>query len=303
MTGVNGENKPRLLRSGKGPQVLPRSGWTAPLTTFCAGVMAFLAVLTLAASFAADAVAEQWRADLSGVATVRLSTRDGDADARLKAVLEVLRTTPGISRVRVLSDTEQIALLEPWLGDGAGLEGLPAPQMIDVRLIGAGPDADALQARLDLTVSGVVYDDHAAWRAPLAAAAEALETMAIAASILVLLTVGAIVAFAARATLVANRHVVETVRLVGGEDQFIERAFVRRLMARAAAGAGAGAVVGTLAIFLLPDVDARDPALALALSPSILQWAIMLIGVPLLSVLVTWAAARAAVRLTLRAMP
>lgn len=299
----NGETRPRLLKPGNTPQVLPRGGWTAPLTTFCAGVMAFLAVLTLATSFAADRVAEQWRADLAGVATVRLSTRDGDAEARLKSVLEVLRTTPGISQVRVLSESEQRALLEPWLGEGAGLEGLPAPQMIDVRLIGAGPDAQALQGRLDLTVSGAVYDDHAAWRAPLAAAAEALETMAIAASILVLLTVGAIVAFAARATLVANAHVVETVRLVGGEDTFIERTFVRRLMGRAAAGAGAGAVIGTLAILLMPDVDTRDPALAVALGPSTLQWAMMLIGVPLLSVAVTWVAARGAVRLTLRAMP
>lgn len=303
MSSQNGSSRGRLLLPGNTPQVLPKAGWTAPLTTFCAGVMAFLAVLTLAAAFAADSVAEQWRADLAGVATVRLSTRDGDTDARLKSVLEVLRTTPGISRVRVLSDAEQIALLEPWLGEGAGLEGLPAPRMIDVRLIGAGPDPQALQGRLDLTVKGAVYDDHAAWRAPLAAAAEALETMAIAASILVLLTVGAIVAFAARATLVANSHVVETVRLVGGEDNFIERTFVRRLMGRAAAGAGAGAVIGTLAIFLLPDVDTRDPALSVALEPTGLQWGIMLIGVPLLSVLVTWIAARGAIRLTLRSMP
>ena len=297
------EERPRLLKPGKGPPVLPATGWTAPLTSFCAAVMAFLAVLTLAASFAADSVADQWRADLAGVATVRLSTRDGDVDSRTQAVLEVLRTTPGITRVRVLSDEEQLALLTPWLGEGAALEGLPAPRMIDVRLLGAGPDAKALQGRLDLTVAGAIYDDHAAWRAPLTSAAEALETMAIIASILVLLTVGAIVAFASRATLVANRHVVETVRLVGAQDAFIERAFVRQLMLRAAFGAGVGTLVGTFAIFLLPDVDTSDPTLALGLDPSGTQWLLLLLGVPVLSVLVTWVAARGAVRLTLRAMP
>ncbi|MEM1299635.1 MAG: cell division protein FtsX [Pseudomonadota bacterium] len=297
------DHKPRMLRPGKGPTVLPKSGWTAPLTSFCAGVMAFLAVLTLAASFAANAVAEQWRADLAGVATVRLSTRDGDVDARTKAVLEVLRTTPGIAQVRVLTAKEQTALLTPWLGEGAALSDLPSPRLIDVRLLGTGPDRQALQGRLDLTVSGAVYDDHSAWRGPLTTAAEALERMAIIASLLVLLTVGAIVAFAARATLIANRHVVETVRLVGAEDSYIERAFVRRLMARAAAGAGAGAAIGALAILMLPSVETGDAALALALEPSTLQWAVLILGVPILSVGVTWLAARGAVRLTLRAMP
>ena len=116
--------------------------------------MSFLAVLTLAAGLAAIRLADEWRADLAGVATVRVSPGEGDAEARVAAVTEVLRTTPGIARVRVLSDDEQAALLAPWLGDAAGMADLPAPRLIDITLDGAGPDADALQKRLDLTVRG-----------------------------------------------------------------------------------------------------------------------------------------------------
>lgn len=302
MTGPEAEGR-WPLKMGKGPAVLPSSGWTAPLTAFMSAVMAFLAVLTLTAALGADAVATQWRADLAGVATVRLSTGAGDPAGRIDAVLEVLRTTPGIARVRALTPDEQQALLTPWLGAGAGLSDLPAPQLIDVELLGRGPDAEALQGRLDLTIDGAVYDDHAAWRAPLISAASRLEMMALAASILVLITTGAIVAFAARATLLANRRVVETVRLVGAEDRFIGRAFVVRLVARAALGSAVGAVVGVAALWLLPNVDATDPALGLALKPSGQALAGLLVGIPLLSVLVTWVAARAAVRLTLRALP
>lgn len=302
MTGSPAEGQ-RRLQPGKGPPILPNTGWTAPLATFMAAVMAFLSVLTLAAALGADAVASQWRADLTGVATVRLSVGDGDVQERLEAVLEVLRTTPGIARVQVLDADEQRALLTPWLGEGIDIDDLPAPQLIDVVLTGRGPDAEALQGRLDLTVSGAVYDDHVAWRAPLLKAAGRLEVLAIGASTLVILTLGAIVAFAARATLLANRHVVETVRLVGAEDRFISSAFIGRLVQRAALGSGVGALIGVGALWLMPEVDAADPALRLALKPSAWQLWALVGGVPLLSVLVTWLAARTAVGVTLRALP
>lgn len=293
----------RLPPAGKAPPILPTSGWTAPLTTFCAGVMGFLAVLTLVVALAADAVAAQWRADLAGVATVRLGTQQGDTGGRLEAVLEVLRTTPGISRVRVLSADEQRDLLVPWLGEGVDMADLPAPQLIDVELLGEGPDAEALQGRLDLTVEGAIYDDHSAWRAPLTAVAQGLETLAIGASLLVLLTVGAIVAFAARATLIANRHIVDTVRLVGAEDSFIARAFIGRLVVRAAAGGFGGTILAVAALALLPDTQMVDPELGLDLMPSTGALALVVVGVIVLTVLVTWAAAYGAVRVTLNRLP
>ena len=171
---------------GKGPPLLPGSGWTAPMAGFAAAAMAFLAVLTLAAAMAAQSLAASWRADLAGVATVRVSGTEDEIAERMKSVLEVLRTTPGIARVRPLSDAEQQSLIEPWLGSGTDLAAFPAPRLIDVVLDGAGPDAEALQARLDLTVNGAVYDDHAAWRAPLTSSAKALERLALGATLVVL---------------------------------------------------------------------------------------------------------------------
>ena len=285
------------------PSILPRSGWTAPLVTFTTCAMAFLTVLALAASMAANNLADAWRADLAGVATVRFSAAEEEKGDKLRAVLEVLRTTPGISQVRVLSDAEQAALIAPWLGEGTDLAGLPAPQLIDVTLEGGGPDADALQQRLDLTVSGVVYDDHAAWRGPLTSAARALEWLALAAALLVLATAGAVVAFAARATLAANRHVIQTVRLVGAEDAFIAGAFIAGLVRRAAVSGLIGAAVGCVILALMPRLDAAQDAAGVALGPGWLGWVLLLLGVPMALTLITWLASRTSVRVTLAQMP
>ncbi len=289
-------------------RLLPESGWSAALTAWIAVAMSFLAVLTLASGIAAVELAARWRADLAGVATVRVAGVPGSAGMadRLDAVLEVLRTTPGIAAARPLTDAEQAALLAPWLGDAAVLADLPSPRLIDVVLDGDGPDAGALQGRLDMTVDGAVYDDHAAWRGPLVAAADGLTRLAFAATALVLATAALMVAFAARATLTANRHVIEIVRLIGAEDRFISAGFVRRLARRAALGGIVGAALGCGALALLPAVEPvawGEAGLAVRLRPEGAGWLVLGLGVPLAGTLVAWLAARVTVRLALARMP
>ncbi|MEO1491699.1 MAG: FtsX-like permease family protein [Pseudomonadota bacterium] len=286
----------------EGPEIVPVEGWSAPLTAMIAAAMGFLAVLTLVAAMAADRLATEWRADLAGVATVRVSAPPDEMDDKVRTVLEVLRTTPGIAEIRVLSQGDQAELLAPWLGTDAGIDDLPLPQLIDVSLDGAGPDAKSLRDRLALTLEGVTYDDHAAWRAPLAATANALERLAIGATVLVLFAAGAMVVLASRATLAANRRVIEVVRLIGAEDRYIASAFVRRLTLRAFIGATLGTLAACLALWLLPVIEA-DAAFGVALSPDQTGWLRVIIGVPIASGLVAWISARVATRSVLARLP
>ena len=299
------------LTGRRAPPVLPTTGWTAWLTALSAGVMCLLAVLTLAASMAANRLASEWRADLAGVATVRVSGPGDGMTERIRSVLDVLRTTPGIATVRVLSDQEQADLIAPWLGQDAAISDLPVPRLIDVSLDGAGPDVDALQSRLDLTVSGASYDDHATWRAPLAAAAAALERLALGATVIILLTAAGVVSFAARATLSANKHVIETIRLVGAEDRFIAKSFVRRLARRAAIGGFAGALIACALLAFLPGLDdglvlpriEAGEQLGVTLDPGLAGWAALGIGVPAIITMIVWLSARFTVQMTLHRMP
>ena len=63
----------------------------------------------------------------------------------------------------------------------------------------------------------------------------------------------AMITLAANAALAANSQVVEVLRLVGAQDNYIAGAFVRRFTLRALAGAAVGCVAGMIAVVLLPS--------------------------------------------------
>ena len=296
--------KPRLpafLGGDDDAPIVPRSGWAAALTTLTALAMSYLAVLTLSAGFAAERLAETWRSEQAGVATVRVSVAPDVLEARVTAAMAVLAAAPGIADARLLTDAEHLFLLEPWLGAGDWLADLPVPRLIEVRIAGPGPDAAALQAQLDAAAPGAVYDDHALWREPLVRAATALRRLAWLATALIALAAAGMVALAARSTLAGNAEVVRVVRLIGGEESFIENAFVRRLAARAALGGMAGAALGAASLALMPELAPGTP-LALTLGPSPVGWAILLLAVPAVTAAIAWATARHSVRLLLRQM-
>jgi cell division transport system permease protein len=240
---------PAALRADAGPgRVVPPSGFTVRLTLLTAAAMAVLAVFALAASLAADRVADRWAEALARTATVRVVAPAGQLEARVAAALEVLRTTPGVASARRLTQEEEQALLTPWLGPDLPLDALPVPALIEVIEAPGGIDAAGLSARLSGEAPGAVFDDHTRWRAPLVAAAARLRALGLVALALIGGATAAMVALAAQSALAANARVIATLRLVGARDAWIARAFVRRFTLRAAAGALAGTAAGMAAV-------------------------------------------------------
>ncbi|MEM6489000.1 MAG: cell division protein FtsX, partial [Pseudomonadota bacterium] len=126
-------------------------GWGAWLVVVASAAMAFLALVGLVAGLAAAELGARWRADLQGSATVRLPA--GDA-ASLGRVLEILRASDGVAEARALDRDALQGLLAPWLGDGALLSELPIPRLVDVTLVGRGPDPAAMAEALTAAVPG-----------------------------------------------------------------------------------------------------------------------------------------------------
>lgn len=291
----------RILGVADGPPIVPATGWSASLTTLAAVAMCFLAVLTLSAGVAADRLAAAWKADLKGLATVRVSGPADEIDARVERVLHVLATTPGIAKAEPLSPAEHEALLAPWLGAGLDLPELPAPRLIDIDIDGDGPDTERLQARLDGAAPGAFYDDHQSWRGPLSSAAKSLERISWLATALIGVAAAGMVALAARATLAANVDVVRLIRLIGGEDRFIARAFVWRLTMRGFFGGVLGAGMGVAALAGLPELS-EQPLLGVSLLPDRMGWLTLIAAVPCASGLIAWLTARISVRMALTRM-
>ncbi len=271
--------------------VVPRRGQSVWLITLSAGAMAFLAVFSLALALGATQLAQSWGAALSQTATIRLSAPPDEMDTQTELVLEVLRTTPGIEAAQVMVPDEQAALLEAWLGPDLPLDALPLPRLIEVTETPEGPDRQGLRLRLAAEAPGAVYDDHTRWRRPLAEAAGRLRALALVSLGLIGGVTGAIIALAASVALASNRQVIGVLRLVGAQDRFIARAFVRRISLRAGLGALAGTALGMAAMAALPQAGG-DVHLLAGLGFRGAGWALPLL-IPPLAILLAWGAARA----------
>lgn len=244
-----------LVGDAQADRTVPPTGFTARLTVFTAGAMAFLAVFALALSLATGRLADRWSAELARTSTLRISAPEDQAAAQLQAAINVLETTPGVGMARALTPEEQEALLEPWFGPGLPLDALPIPQLVEIIEEGRGYDAIGLRARLQAEVPGAVLDDHTRWREPLIEAASRLRSLGWVAILLIGASMVALITLAAQAALAANAQVIRVMRLVGAKDTYIARAFVRRFTLRGLSGAAIGTVFGLGAVLLLPSAD------------------------------------------------
>ncbi|MBF5079466.1 cell division protein FtsX [Paracoccus sp. NBH48] len=242
-------------KDGAGDRIVPPTGFTAQLTLFSAGAMAFLAVFALALALATGRLADRWSSELAGSVTVRVSAPVAEQDALVQSALSILQTTPGAGTPRLLPEDELAQLLEPWFGPDMPVDALPVPALIDLTVEGEF-DAEGLRLRLEAEVPGAVLDDHTEWRRPLVSAANRLRMLGIVSLMLIGAASAAMITLAAKAALAANVQVIRVLRLIGARDLTIATAFVRRFTRRAAMGSAVGTVLGMGAIAILPDASA-----------------------------------------------
>ena len=268
-----------IMGDAQADRVVPPSGFTAHLTLFASGAMAFLAVFALALSLASGRLAERWADELARSATLRISAPEAQLPAQTERALTILQQTPGVASARALSAEEQSALLSPWFGPDLPLDQLPVPQLIEIIEDQNGYDAAGLRLRLSGEVPGATLDDHTRWRRPLVDAANSLRRLGWVSilrcrsagsgssratglrrlgwvSILLIGTaMAAMITLAANAALAANQQVIEVLRLVGARDSYIAQAFVRRFTLRALIGGVVGTVLGVAGVMLLPEAS------------------------------------------------
>lgn len=285
-------------RDPQSDRVVPPTGYTASLTIFTAGAMAFLTVFALALSLAADRLADRWSEDLAKSVTVRISAPEDQLAAQTAATLNVLETTTGVASARVLTTEEQQELLSPWFGLDVPVEDLPIPKLIEVIETDAGFDAAGLRLRLQVVAPGAVLDDHTRWRQPLTLAASRLQLLGMASILLIAGATAAMITLAANAALAANLQVIRVLRLIGATDGYIAHAFVRRFTLRAITGALVGTGLGMLAILALPDTS-DDRIFLTGLGFQAGQW-LSPLALPFLAGVVAFFATRAASNRALR---
>lgn len=278
--------------------MVPPSGFTARLTLFVSGAMAFLTVFALALSLASGRLATQWANELARSATLRISAPVDQMSAQTQAALKILDQTPGIASARALDGDEQAALLAPWFGLDVQLEDLPVPQLIEIIAAEPSYDVQGLTLRLSTEVPGAVLDDHTRWRAPLVDAANSLRRLGWISIVLIGGAMAAMITLAAQSSLAANAQVIEVLRLVGARDRYIAGAFVRRFTIRALIGAVVGVALGMLGVLFLPAAS-QEGGFLTGLGFQGWGWGLPLL-IPVLGSVVAFAATWLAARNTLK---
>lgn len=213
--------EPVALKPGN---LVPKTA--APLRTLTAvmAVMCYLAVLALGAMVLIDQAVDSWAKGLASEVTVQLrQTSKNDIESDIKASVALLEKTNGIIKVESLPRAAGEKLLEPWIG-ASGLDKLPIPRLIRVVIAENNPpDFTKLATALREAVPTAQLDTHRRWEAELKRMAGTLTLLSSLVLGLISLSAVAMVVFASRAVLEANRDVVEVLQLAGAEDRFIAR--------------------------------------------------------------------------------
>ena len=219
--------------------------------TVTMAVMSYLACLAIGALILVDRAVESWTSGLAREMTIQVRfVRGVDLETEVERARAIAAEFPGVVEAQVLDKAAGAKLLEPWLGTRS-LEGLPVPRLIRVvGDAGSPPDIEALTARLE-TVKGVHLDTHRKWEAELTRMARALSLLSYAILALISISAVAIVVFATRAVLQANRPVVDLLHLVGARDSYIARQIDGRFLRTGLVSGSIGVFMGLLTFLLL----------------------------------------------------
>ena len=284
--------------------IMPSGGATGLPLVMVIAAMCFLASLTLGAALSVSHAASDWTGQLSGSLTVEIKpSPDMKPDEQLSEVMGLLQQTSGVKSARPVSRNETAKLLEPWLGKGNVTDDLPIPQLVDVTIDPASPpDLAALAINVAAVAPGALLDTHRQWQGEIISAAHAVLWLAYAVLGLVAATTTAIVFFATRAGLSANREVVEVLHLIGARDRFIANEVQRHFLHLGLRGGIAGLALSVLTFVLLSLAGDNGALFLLPVTGLQLNHYPILLAVPVASALVAVLTARVTVMRELERM-
>ncbi len=236
-------------------ELVPQPRLAGPMPWVIA-IMVALTVIAAAAGLALRNVATAATADLSGGITIQIIEASPELKAaQAKAALAILQQTPGVQSARIVPESEINALIEPWLGSSAAVDGdgVPVPALLDARLTSKVTQhrLDQLRGALRSAAPAAQVDAQAGWLRPVFSAIQSLQWLALTLVAMLASATAAAVLLAARTALGAHRDTIEVVHLLGGTDAQIARVFQRSIGFDAAGGGAVGLGLAMLAMLLL----------------------------------------------------
>jgi cell division transport system permease protein len=228
-----GQDRPQVpARARNLSPIVPRASIAGRALVAVVAIMTFLASITTGAVLLVSASAAEWQSDVASEITIQVRPATGrDLDRDSAAVVEAMRSQPGIVEVRPFTKEQSSKLLEPWLGSGLSFDDLPIPRVIVARVQpGTTLDLASLRSRVTQAAPSTSVDDHRAWIERMRTMTGATVFAGIGILALVIVATIISVSFATRGAMAANRPIVEVLHFVGAGDRYIANRFQRHFL-------------------------------------------------------------------------
>jgi cell division transport system permease protein len=267
--------------------------------------LVYLAVLSLAVAAVADGALRVYNLRAKLVTVTLPSVEDaGQSAEQIKAALDVLQQTRGVTSATPVPPEELEKLIEPWLGSIKEATDLPLPRLIDVTLDPlAKPDLPALQDKLQQIVAGATIGVEALSRDRAERMAAFFRIWASGAGVLTLVGVLMAVGVVIQISLRAQTPIVELLRSMGAPDSYLARQFERYALLCGLRGGLFGFALATITILgMLYSSQQMELAGSVQLGLRPLDW-LLLACVPVICALLITAIARMTAMRGLAQMP
>jgi len=222
---------------------------------------------------------------------LEVPTGGGDLD-RLVATV---RSSPGVTSVEEVPESDMRKTLERWLGPAAQSRELPVPALINFD-VQQGGNLAALQQRAQAIAPAARIVAHRDSVAPLMRSLTLLQAVALGLVLLLSAAAAAAVVLAARGALDTHRFTIEVMHGIGASDLQVTHLFQRKIAIDAFIGSIAGGVAAALVLLLLAGGAAFAGELTGGATLNLLDLLILALLPFALTALATWVARMAVLR-------
>jgi cell division transport system permease protein len=219
----------------------------------------------------------------------------------MDALVRVVGSSPGVTSVEAVPESEMRKTLSRWLGPAANSADLPVPALINFDA-GRGADLDAMQRRAQAIAPGARIAAHRDSAAPLLHSLRLLQWIAFGLVLLLSIAASAAVVLAARGALDTHRFTIEVMHGIGATDLQVTHLFQRKILIDAFVGSVAGAFAAGLVLLLLASGAAIAGEITGGATLGLADIVILALLPLALTVLATWVARTAVLRSLRRAL-
>ncbi|HEU4827151.1 MAG TPA: hypothetical protein VFS85_11780 [Dongiaceae bacterium] len=168
----------------------------------------------------------------------------------LGALVNAVRSSPGVTAVEAVSESDMRRTLQRWLGPAAQSRDLPVPALINFELA-SGANLQAIQQRAQAIAPGARIVAHRDSVAPLLQSLTLLQAVAFGLVLLLSAAAAAAVVLAARGALDTHRFTIEVMHGIGATDLQVTHLFQRKIAIDAFIGSIAGGFAAAAVLLLL----------------------------------------------------